>query len=219
MGEDHLQHTEFHGELGLDFDTIAFSVLSAILATIALLTGSVPVLIGAMILSPTFDPLVAIPFGLVRRDWALLLRGLGDTLAQFVLIFVVCSLVVVVWVRMPYFQPEQNILGAELLRERLHLTWAGVLTALAAGAGGALAFASERRLHLVGVVIAIALVPTLAAAAIAFFGSGLPGWGGLALFAVNIGGIIVAGYLILTFRSGAGRAKSRLTRARHSTQD
>jgi uncharacterized membrane protein len=94
-----------------------------------------------------------------------------------------------------------------MITERLNVNWASVIVAVTAGAGGAIAFASERRTNLVGVVVALALVPALAAAANGFLASPLPGWGGLALFGVNYGGIIVAGYLVLLLRVATGKAE------------
>ncbi|MHB0935345.1 MAG: DUF389 domain-containing protein [Armatimonadota bacterium] len=186
---------------------MAFLILSSALATVAILTGSIPILIGAMILSPTFDPLIAVPFGLIRRDWSLFWRGTAATLVLFALAFLVCWATVRFFLLVPVLPTQQGIVGAEILRERLAVGWGSFLTALAAGAGGAIAFVSERRLHLVGVVIAVALIPTLAAAAIAFTASALNGWNGMALFGVNCAGIVVAGYLILLLRVFTGKAK------------
>lgn len=42
-----------------------------------MLTNSVPVLIGAMIVAPVFLPLALVTFALVAGHWRLALRGLG----------------------------------------------------------------------------------------------------------------------------------------------
>lgn len=209
MANKRLRKIEFHGDVALDFDTIAFTLLSSLLASIALLTGSVPILIGAMVMAPTFDPLIAIPFGLVTRNWRLAAYGSINTVVLFAIALLVCLGTVQLAILVPLLTTSQGIMGIEIIRERLQVSWGSVITAAAAGAGGALAFAAERRLQLVGVVITIALIPSLAAAAIAFVASPLSGWGGIALFGVNVGGIIIAGFLILLLRMKTGEQQEK----------
>lgn len=205
MSTNRLERVEFHGESSLDFDILGFVVLSSVLATIALISRSVPVLIGAMILAPVFDPLIAIPFGVINRDWRLARRGVWNSLVLFGIAFGVCCATAYIVVGNSIVPQELNK-GPEMLGERLIVGWHSVTTALAAGAGGALASASDRRQNLVGVVVAVALVPSLAAAAIGF-SRGMPNaWAGMLLFVVNVGGIIFAGLLILALRVATGRA-------------
>lgn len=209
MANRRLKQVDFHGEVGLDFDTIAFAALASILATVALLTGSIPILIGAMVLAPTFDPLIAIPFGLVTHNVRLVGVGLLNTALLFIISLAVCLATVYLVMATLAFPPIQGLVGIEMIRDRLDVKWSSPLVAFVAGAGGALAFASERRIHVVGVVIAVALVPSLAAAAIGFLASPLSGWGGLSLFGVNVAGIIVAGYLVLLVRVKTGEVQEQ----------
>jgi uncharacterized hydrophobic protein (TIGR00271 family) len=207
MPGEELQRIEFRGDVALSFDNLVFVILSSILASAALLAGSMPVLIGSMILAPTFDPLVAIPFALMNRDWTLARRGLLNSLAMFIVSLLFCFATIWFITGALGLYTRQGVVGVEMITERLNVNWASVIVAVTAGAGGAIAFASERRTNLVGVVVALALVPALAAAAIGFLASPLPGWGGLALFGVNYGGIIVAGYLVLLLRVATGKAE------------
>ncbi|MHB0936430.1 MAG: DUF389 domain-containing protein [Armatimonadota bacterium] len=209
MPDEELQRVEFKGDVDLTFDNLAFVILSSILASAALLAGSMPVLIGSMILAPTFDPLVAVPFALVNRDWTLARRGLVNSLIMFAIVLLFCLATVWFITGVLDLYTRQGIVGVEMITERLNVTWASVIVSLTAGAGGAIAFASERRANLVGVVVALALVPSLAAAAIGFLASPLPGWGGIALFGINYGGIVVSGYLVLLLRVATGRAEQR----------
>lgn len=207
MTGERLQQLEFHGDASVDFDTIGFMVLSSVLACVALLTGSVPVLIGAMILAPAFDPLIAIAFGVINRNWGLFRQGLASSLIMFGISFLVCM--GTVWVLLlEYVIPLNLILeNSHMITERLVVGWHSVIVALAAGAGGALASASNRQEYLVGVVVALALVPALAAAAIGFLNGPLSGWGGLGLFGVNVAGIIVTGYVVLAIRRETGKVE------------
>lgn len=200
-----LKRIEFHGRIDLDFDTLGFVVVSSILACVALLARSVPVLIGAMILAPTFDPLVAIPFGILSRNWPLLRKAIVSSLVMFAVSMAVC--ISTVWMLEATNAVPQYLkkTGADMITERLTIGFHSIIIALAAGAGGALASASDRQSNLVGVVVALALVPALAAAAVAFQNEGISGWGGIALFGINVFGVIAAGLVVLYLRFGVGR--------------
>ncbi|MEN6584202.1 MAG: DUF389 domain-containing protein [Armatimonadota bacterium] len=205
-----LERIEFHGRVDLDFDTLGFVVVSSILASVALLAHSVPVLIGAMILAPAFDPLVAIPFGILDRDWTLLRKALFSSTVMFVISFVVCLGTVWALSATNAIPRHLETTGADMITERLTVGFHAIIIALAAGAGGALASASDRQSNLVGVVVALALVPALAAAAVAFQHEEMSGWGGLALFGVNVAGIIVSGLVVLYLRFGVGRIEEEI---------
>lgn len=209
FGRD-LEHIEFHGRVDVDFDALGFIVLSSILACVALLTHSVPVLIGAMILAPSFDPLVAIPFGILNKDWTLLRKALFSSLVMFAMSLAVCLGAVWALAAASAIPQQLSKAGVGMVTERLTVGPHAVVVALAAGAGGALASASDRQANLVGVVVALALVPALAAAAIAFLSDEIAGgWGGLALFGGNVAGVIVAGLAVLYLRFGVGRAEEK----------
>lgn len=214
-GED-LQRVRFHGKMDLSFDTIAFVVLSSILACGALLNNSVPVLIGAMILAPVFDPLVAIPFSIVNRDWPLLRRGAFNSLMLFSISMGVCFGAAWIFLNLPITSTAVHMSDRTMLLERLTVGWQSLVTAITAGAGGALASAARQTQNLVGVVVALALIPAIAAAAIGFQAGPLPGWGGLELFGVNVGGIIASGLIVLSLRVGTGRTEEQMARNRQS---
>ena len=75
---------------------------------------------------------------------------------------------------------ETNLLDKELLDERVKPGWYSVIAAMAA----------------VGVVAALALVPAIAAAGIAFLSKNpVMGFGGLFLLRINVAFIIVSGVL------------------------
>jgi uncharacterized hydrophobic protein (TIGR00271 family) len=205
-----LERVEFHGKVDLDFDTLGFVVVSSILACVALLANSVPVLIGAMILAPVFDPLVAISFSILNRNWNLLRKSFVSSAVMYALSFAVCIATVWALTATNSVPKELEEAGAGMFTERLTVGFHAVIVALAAGAGGALASASNRQSNLVGVVVALALVPALAAAAIAFQLEEMSGWGGLALFGVNVAGIIIAGLIVLYVRFGVGRVKEEI---------
>lgn len=212
MAHQDLRRLEFHGNAELDFDNIAFIILSSVLASVALLSHSVPVLIGAMVLAPTFDPLIAIPFGILNRDRRLLWKGIMGSTVLLVVSAGACLLTVWLVLLIDAVPADLTRLGPDMVTERLVVGWHSVVIALAAGAGGALASASNRRENLMGVIMALALIPALAASAIAFNYEMINGWGGLKLFGINVAGIVVSGLVVLMFRRETGETQQKIER-------
>ena len=87
------------------------------------------------------------------------------------------------------------------LHNRTIVQPADIALALACGAAGVLAFSRGASSALVGVMIAVALVPPLAASGV-FLGAGLPEMGAnaLFLFAVNLVCVNVAGIAMFLFQ-------------------
>lgn len=95
---------------------------------------------------------------------------------------------------------ETNLSDKSLLEERVKPGWYSVIAAMAAGVSGAIALVKQKTDTLVGVVAALALVPAIAAAGIAFLSKNpLMGFGGLFLLAINVGFIIISGVLTIIF--------------------
>ena len=94
--------------------------------------------------------------------------------------------------------PEANLLNKNLLEERVRPGWYSVVTALAAGVTGTIAITKNKTDTLVGTVAALALVPSAAAAGMAFRSRNPSrGFGGLVLLGINVGLIIVTGLVTL----------------------
>ncbi|MBF0296387.1 MAG: DUF389 domain-containing protein [Magnetococcales bacterium] len=72
-----------HGTLTPGFAFM--TVMSLCLATLGLLLNSPSVIIGAMLVSPLMDPIVAIGFALASIDFAMLLKGCRTLLAGILL--------------------------------------------------------------------------------------------------------------------------------------
>ena len=150
-------------------------ILSALIAALGMRSGQTAVVIGAMIIAPLLGPTMALAMAATVGD-ARLGRRASTTLGLFI---------------------EIDPAVSEL-RNRTIVHPADIALALACGAAGVLAFSRGASLSLVGVMIAVALVPPIAAAGL-FFGSGDPMLGLRALFllATNLVCINVAG--IVTF--------------------
>lgn len=159
--------------------------LSAIIAGLGMRSGQTAVVIGAMIIAPLLGPTMGLALaatvGNVKLGGqAAITLGIGCVFA------VLSGIMLGALITIDPLVPE--------LRNRTVVQPADVALALACGAAGVLAFSRGASLSLVGVMIAVALVPPLAAAGI-YTGAGYPAAGGNAmfLFAVNLVCVNVAG--------------------------
>ena len=183
---------------------IVLMAMAGILSAVALLTNSIPVLIGSMVIAPALPPLSLISFAMVHRQprWAI------DGLVTAVLglsISMSAALVATWLLNLTHVLPdEMALLDRTLLQERVSPGWYSVVTAIAAGTAGMVALTEQKTDSLIGVVAALALVPAGVAGAIAFLSEDpVRGWGGMALLGINVGLIVLSGAVTLwIFRAG-----------------
>ncbi|MDF1873347.1 TIGR00341 family protein [Vannielia sp.] len=161
----------------LTWDYLIMTALATIVAAIGLSSGQVPVVIGAMVIAPLLGPILAFAFGTAIGNFDLLtiaLRALGAGL----LVAVAAGAV------LGYFLPAAEPDGT-MMDFNGTLSLRTVALPLAGGAAAALMVAGGRTSGLVGVMVAAALLPPLAAF-------------GLLLGAGNIGGALKALTTVVT---------------------
>ncbi len=131
---------------------VGMSILSAIVAAVGLMRDDVAVIIGAMVIAPLLGPNVAMSLATTLGDFELLRRAfltnIAGTFAAFALA-VVAGLVFVV-------DPELPSIAS-----RTEVNPGDILLALAAGCAGTLAFTQGLPGAVIGVMVAVALVPPL----------------------------------------------------------
>ncbi len=164
-------------------------VLATIIAALGMRSGQVAVVIGAMVIAPLLGPTMGMALGATIGDRRLGVRA-TRTLA-------VGSLAAIGAAYLLGLMVEIEPLSTEL-RNRSLVQPADIALALACGAAGVLAFSQGASLSLVGVMIAVALVPPLAAAGL-FLSKNMvaEGAGALLLFSLNLVCVNIAG--IATF--------------------
>ncbi len=176
---------------------LVFMASSGVLSSVALLTNSIPVLLGAMVIAPVMAPLQLVAFGLVGGQWRMALRG-------FYTVTVGLTLAVLCTFLTAWFLVKAGVIGdlrsdsfLALLDERVRPGIFNVIVALAAGISGTLAMAQKKIDTLVGVVSAVALVPAAGAGALSLMAGDLPkALGGFSLFAINF--LLIIGIAIIT---------------------
>lgn len=183
-----------------DAPYVVLMAMSGILSAVALLTNSIPVLIGSMVIAPALPPLSLVSFAIVDRQpkWAVegavsAVLGLGISMSA--------ALVATWLLNLTHVLPtEMALLDRTLLQERVSPGWYSVVTAIAAGIAGMVALVEQKTDTLVGVVAAVALVPAAVAGAVAFLSEDpTRGWGGMALLSINVVLIVLSGVVTLWF--------------------
>ena len=152
-------------------------VISAAISLLGLLMPSVAVLIGAMLLSPLMMPIIGLGFGIATFDTREMQRATVALLAGSAVAVALCAALVAL-------SPIQTITGE--IAGRTRPTLFDMLVALLSAIAGAYALIRGRGGTVVGVAIAIALMPPLA---VVGFGIATANWtvfaGALLLFVTN----------------------------------
>lgn len=156
-------------------------ILSTIVASIGLRQDSPAVVIGAMVIAPLLGPNMALALATVLGDLKLLKRAIVRN-AEGVGLSVIAALFLGLFYEIDPTARELDL--------RAHATRSDLLLALASGAAGALAFTSGISTAVVGVMVAVALLPPLVSAAL-FTTAGEWASAGQALLLVTINVICV----------------------------
>lgn len=178
-------------------DYFVMLVISALIATIGLLTGSVAAIIGAMLVSPLLLPVIGISLGAVKGDLKLFRKAVE---AEAKGIGIVLALVIVLTLMVP----NAGVTGEILLRT--HPTPLDLIVALASGAAAAYALSKKNiGAALPGVAIAVAIMPPLCVVGIGFaLKMPVIALGGALMFIANIVAInfaAIAVFWLLGFAS------------------
>ncbi|MCF6376723.1 DUF389 domain-containing protein [Nocardioides KLBMP 9356] len=178
-----------------------FFVLATMLASIAVITDSAVLVVGAMVVGPEFGTVAAIATGLVFGR----LRLSGKAL-RLLVTGVLVSVVVVTLLSL--VAGLTGLITADMVtrpRPQTGFIWHpdrwSFIVALIAGAAGVLAMTTARANAMVGVFISVTTIPAVGNLALAL-GVWAPSEirGSAAQLAVNIGGMVVAGMLVLVLQ-------------------
>ena len=162
----------------LDVGYVLLVVLSTIVAAVGLIKDNVAVIIGAMVIAPLLGPNLALGLGTALGDVALMVKSTLTTLVG-ILIAVAMSIVI------GYAWPTDDF-STELL-SRTVVGMDSIALALASGAAAALSLTTGLSSVLVGVMVAVALLPPAATVGIMLgYGYFSLAMGAALLLAINI---------------------------------
>ncbi len=168
---------------------IATVVLSALVAAVGLMQDSVVVIIGAMVIAPLLGPNVALALATTLGDFKLGRSALWTNVILLGLAFGVS-------VPLGIFLPMDP--SAKEIASRTAVGFPDMVLALASGSAGVLAFTSGKSVALVGVMVAVALMPPVVAAGLMLgAGSLSAALGALMLVATNVICVNLAGIVTL----------------------
>jgi uncharacterized hydrophobic protein (TIGR00341 family) len=173
----------------LDRVFLVMVALSSVVASIGLARDSSAIVIGAMVIAPLLGPNMALALATTLGDRDLGRRALKTGGTGLALAFALAMAMGLIWSLDPT--------NAEIA-SRTQLSLSDIVLALASGAAGALAFTSGAASSLVGVMVAVALLPPMAVFAMLLVG-GHPdeAWRALLLLSVNLICVNLAG--VVTF--------------------
>lgn len=187
---------------------LTMSILSAVVASIGLLRDNVAVLIAAMVIAPLLGPNMALALATTLGDGGLARRAIFINLIGSISVLAVAVLIGVLFTVDPT--------GPEIAA-RTGIGAGDLLLALCAGVAGTLAFTTGASSTLIGVMVAVALVPPLVAFGM-LLGTGAyqPALGAALMLAANIICVniaAVATFMVLGVRPAAYWEAQRARRA------
>jgi len=179
---------------GTNVDTtfILLIILSTLVAGIGLVKDNVAVVIGAMVIAPLLGPNLAFAFGVALGDHVLMGRALR---ANLIGLAIAIGVSIIAGILLPLNLNSNQILSLASVE------YDSVALALASGAAAVLSLTSGLSSVLVGVMVAVALLPPAAAFGL-LLGAGevFKALGAAVLLAVNLVCVNLAAQVVLVSR-------------------
>ncbi|MFC1689231.1 TIGR00341 family protein [Pseudomonadota bacterium] len=191
--EELLSELNKNSQLNLNFFILVF--LSAVVAAVGLIKDNVAVVVGAMVIAPLLGPNLSLALGTALGDRKLMWRSVKTNVIGLALTLALAMLVGLLW--------PVNLHSQELM-SRTDLGLDSVALALASGAAAVLSLTTGLSSVLVGVMVAVALMPPAVTAGL-MLSSGQFSlfFGALLLMVVNIVCLNFAANLVF-FAKGVG---------------
>lgn len=148
--EELLQDMEKGGRLSFDFMLLV--LLSTIVAGIGLIQSDVAIIIGAMVIAPLLGPNLALAFGAALGDQKLILNAIKTNIVGLGFTLLISAIA-------GYMITEATVTNSTELMNRTNVNYASIGLALAAGGAAVLSLTTGVSSALVGVMVAVALMP------------------------------------------------------------
>lgn len=192
----------------LNASFVLLVVLSTIVAAIGLIENNIAVVIGAMVIAPLLGPNLALALGTALGDLDLMWKSLKANVVGVSVAFILSVAIGALW--------PIGFLSDELL-VRADVGLDSIALALASGAAAVLSLTTGVPTVLVGVMVAVALLPPTAATGI-FLGSGHEAYAADAalLLAINVVCVNLAAKLVFLMRGVKPRSWLEKRKARQS---
>jgi uncharacterized hydrophobic protein (TIGR00271 family) len=188
-----------YDESSLTWTYLSFMVLATLLAAIAVITDSVILVIGAMVLGPEFVPIAALGIGLVRKRANLFRQALRTLIIGFAVSITGVAALAAIGRMFGVIEYDDLLTSSRPGTAFIYSPNVWSLTiAIIAGAAGVLALTSAKSGGLVGVFISVTTIPASGNIALALvFGIWSEVWGSTLTLLINIVGMALAGWATL----------------------
>lgn len=157
-------------ESGMTYAKVSVMAVAGALAALGLASGTLHLVVAAMVIAPGFEPFSHFALGAVlrsaawRRGLSSIVRGYGALVAGAA----ATALVTTLLGTGPFDTGTSSYLPSDSLVPYFStVTWTSAFVAVVAGAGGAVLLVANRSVLTAGVMIALALVPSLSVASMA----------------------------------------------------
>jgi len=188
--EEILTQVEKDAQLNNNF--ILLVILSTIVAAIGLLENNLAVIVGAMVIAPLLGPNIAFSLGVSLGEKKLVIESL-----QTIFVGIIIAILFSIGIGLAW---PGNFDSVELM-SRTDVAYSGTAIALASGAAASLSLVSGTSSVLVGVMVAVALMPPAVTIGLMLsIGEYNHSLGAALLLAVNIVCINLSSKLIFLFR-------------------
>jgi len=180
---------------------VIMTVVSALIATAGLLLDSPAVVVGSMVIAPLIGPAMATSVGTVVDDSEMFRRGVKLQVLGLVLAVVSAGLFAYLVRSVHLIPPLADVTSVPEIRERIAPDFLSLVVALGAGVAGVVSLSSGVSTALVGVMIAVALMPPAATVGIGLaWGQPLVSLGSTILLLVNVLSINLAALVVLWYK-------------------
>jgi len=194
------------------------TVISALIATAGLLLDSPAVVVGSMVIAPLVGPAMAASVGTVVDDRELFRRGLYLQVGGMLLAVVTAAVFAAIVKNAHLVPPLAEVFQISEVRQRVAPDTLSLAVALGAGAAGVISLTSGVSTALVGVMIAVALLPPAATVGIGIaWGDPWTTLGSTVLLLVNVLSINLAALVVLWYTGYRPRHWFRQDEAKHAT--
>ncbi|MFB6222945.1 MAG: TIGR00341 family protein [Haloarcula sp.] len=166
---------------------VLLTVISAVIATAGLLLDSPAVVVGSMVIAPLIGPAMTANVGTVVDDHDMFVRGIKLQAIGLALAVASATTFALLVRYANVVPPLADVTTVGQIRERVAPDFLSLVVALGAGAAGVVSLTSGVSTALVGVMIAVALIPPAATVGIGIaWGQPLVSLGSAVLLLVNV---------------------------------
>ena len=191
---------------------LLFITIATMIGAIGIITDSVFLVIGAMVVGPEYGPLAGICVALIERRPRLALTSLKALVIGFPLGIVAAAILTVV-LKATGIAPDallDDTSDRQLTLFISHPNWYSAIVAVLAGIVGMLALASAKSGALIGVLISVTTIPAAANVGVAAsYGDWDEAWGAAAQLGINVTAILASGLAVLWVAERARRRRSQ----------